>query len=133
MSLLEWTGVIAIVLFIALWLKNIYFGGHPERFSKDPNYEHRQKEFEKMRNAFVEIERLCDQDLDPHNEVIAGTLTALYEVRQNTVPMPKESFASDYFSRYVDYLTIYSLANAIIRAEVDKKQIDPADLKLGSQ
>ncbi len=124
MSLLEWIGVTAIALFLLQWALNIYKSKNPAKYSKDPDYSKRQYEFNRMGAAFEKLHDLRDMECDPHNEVISNVQSAIGDMVQSTAPLPKESYASDYRSKYVDYTVIHYLASNIINSEL--RNVKPA-------
>jgi len=130
MSLLEWIGVIAIALFFLQWVLNIYKSKNPEKYSKDPDYSKRQFEFNRMVSAFEKLCDLRDMEHDPHNEVISNVQSAIEDIVQSTVPLPKDSYASDYRSKYVDYTVIYYLASNIINSEIHDIKPAKDELKI---
>ena len=67
------------------------------------------------------LEKICDlrdmkNELD--SEVVSYVQSALDDLVRSTVPLPKDSFASDYRSKYVDYTVVLYLANGIINSEL---------------
>ncbi len=128
MSVLEWIGVVAIVVFILQWVSNIYKSRNPENYSKDPDYSKRKFEFNRMGKAFEKLCDLRDTMHDPHNEIISNVQSALEDIVQSTVPLPKDTFASDYRSKYVDYTVIHYLASNIINSEA--RGVTPAKEEL---
>ena len=124
MSLLEWIGIIAICLFFIQWMLNIYKSKNSDKHSKDPDYSKRQLEFNRMATAFDKLLELRNMKQNPHNEVISNVQSAIEDMIQSTVPLPKDAYASDYRSKYVDYTVIHYLASNIINSEL--RDIKPA-------
>lgn len=130
MSLLEWIGIISILVFIYQWVKNIYKVKHSEKFTQDPKFHLRQSEFKRMTETFEKLTLLRDADHDPHNESISNVQSALEYVILNTVPLPKNSFASDYLSKYVDYTVLHYLASSIIKSQAKNDFLELEELKI---
>lgn len=126
MTWLEIAGCIAIVLYF--W--EVYKKNNPERFLVDPDMHRRKYEFVQMSNVFGRLHELRDKRTEPHNENISNVQSAIDLLIQCTVPMPKESFASDYRSRRVDYLVIENLASSIITSEVTGNKVSVPEVKL---
>ena len=118
MGLLEWAGTIAIVWFLLPWGLNISKSINPEKYSKDPGYSKRQFEFNRIGVALEKLHDLRDMEHYPHNEVISNVQSAIEDIVQSTAPQPKDAYASDYQSKYVDYTVIHYLANSIINSDL---------------
>ena len=113
MTLLEWLGV----AFIISVCYKVFKGLKPNLFSKDPRYSYREYEFERMGKALDLLYDLRDCPSAPHNETVSNVQHALDSLIHHIVPLPKDSFASDYLSKCVDYKVIALFASAIIEAE----------------
>ncbi len=113
MTWLEWIGIVAIALYLYERYKKLKSGS----CSEDPEFNRRKYEFDRMSEAFGRLYDIRDQKLDPHNENINNVQSALDIVILCTVPLPKDSFALDYRSKYIDYCALYILSSAIIEAE----------------
>ena len=126
MTWFEWIGSVAIVLYLYELYKNI----RPAKFSKDSEFERRQHEFDRMGEAFGRLYDVRDQDADPHNENISNVQSTLDIVIHSTGPLSKDSFASDYRSKYVDYCALANFASAIIESELKGKSITVPELSI---
>ena len=114
MNFLEWVGLLAIVLFFIKWALNIAKTLSPAKYSKDPAYDQRELEFERMSAAFEKLFELRDFKADTDNQVIDCAQMSIDRVIQSTVPLPKDAYASDYRSKRVCYEVIYKLGSRII-------------------
>jgi len=127
MSWLEIIGSVAIFLYML----ELYKKSNPSKFSKDPEYNRRENDFKRMNEAFGKLHDLRDMKIpDTDNINISNIQSSLDLLIDCTVPMPKESFASDYRSRYVDYLVIESLSSAIINSEASKKELKVKEITI---
>lgn len=118
MSLLEIIGCIFIVLY--------FFERHRLSVLRrltvdpkvhDPEYPKRDFEFERMKTAFDNLYELRDKKFETSRDSINDVKGLLDSVISYSVPMPKDSFASDYRSRFVDYRAIGILAVAMLNSE----------------
>lgn len=114
MNFLEWVGLLAIALFLFKWALNIAKILRPAKYSKDPAYDKRELEFERMSEAFEKLFELRDFKADTDNQVINSAQMSIDRVIQSTVPLPKDAFASDYRSMRVCYEVIYKFGSRII-------------------
>ncbi|GEM_PF-3638140 len=123
MSLLEWIGLLAIIVFFAKWATNIIKLLCPFKFSKDPAYDKGEFEFKRMSEAFEKLVELRDFKADTDNQVIESTQIHIERVIQSTVPLPKGALASDYRSKRVCYEVIHKLGSHIILGGISKDQM----------
>lgn len=117
-------GIIAILVLSALARAIVArVGAH------DPKFQSRRAAFSQWGRVMSQAENLFRTEVDPHNEVLCEVQSLLGDAISNTVPLPKEACASDYWSKTVDWLVIYKLADAIIKANLENREVSHMDLK----
>lgn len=122
MNILEWIGIVAIIGLVISVINKTK--------NRDPEAHLKNYEFKEMAISFGDIEDLSKRKFDIHNENINHVQSALDTLIQTTVPLPKESFASDYRAKRVEYEIILLLSNCIIEHEEKNKDLHVDNLKI---
>jgi hypothetical protein len=90
----------------------------------------RQMAFDRMVAAYKKLEDLRDAEHGKHNDVINETKALLESVISQTVPLPRDATAKDYYSKMIDYISIFKLCKSILDSEQHGRPINTETLVL---